>query len=56
MPSDGIVDEELVTSSDGQSYDSETPLHSSVDDTPQVNINSLSTYHQFVSVERFTQK
>ena len=37
-PTDSTVEEELVTSSDGQSYDSETPLHSSVDHTPQVSV------------------
>ena len=47
-PTDNAVDEELVTSSDGQSYDSETLIHSSVDHTPQVSTEFLSELYQFV--------
>ena len=40
-PNDGTVDEELITSSDGQSHDSETPISSSFDHTPQVSAEIL---------------
>ena len=37
VPTDGMMDEELVTSSDGQSHESETPITSSLDHSPQVS-------------------
>ena len=40
-PNDDTVDEELITSSDGQSHDSETPISSSFDHTPQVSAEIL---------------
>jgi len=52
---DSMVDEELITSSDGQSYDSETPIPSSVDHTPQVSaelpsVNYVSVLSKLTSI------
>ena len=41
-PPSGAVEEELVTSSDGQSHDSESPFPSSINATPQVHIPNKS--------------
>ena len=42
------MDEELVTSSDGQSHDSEAPIHSSVEHTPQVSEFLYQSIHVFI--------
>ena len=57
-PNDGAVDEELVTSSDGQSHDSETPISSSLDHTPQVSAEILSCLYfvEFIVFRKVLRK